>query len=208
MKRTLMFALAAAIALNAAANESAIQQYETLVKMKSGACSFTLLDSKGVKPLEGCALILSSVKDGTPVATAKSGKDGLCVLDIAAGRYILSVNTLDLAVIDASADQKLAACRIVVRDEAMAVGGAEGDEAAALEGEGEETAPKGRLAWLTAGGHGSRALLIGGAVILVGGGYAIYENNNDDDDNDQTPGVTTVTRAPSGISRRPRRVSR
>jgi len=172
----------------------------SLFKLKSGVCKFTILDSTGVKPLDGQKLTLSSVEDGKELLSAISDRQGVCSLTVAPGRYILSVNATDLAVLESSPSEKLAECRIVLPSEAMPVGGAEAASGASEGGQQVESAR--RLAWLGAGGKGAKALLIGGAVILAGGGgYLIYENNNEEDEEEEVA-------APVEVPTKPRRVSK
>lgn len=166
---------------------------ESLVKMKTGPCKFVLLDSRGVAPLSGWSLALNSPENGQALVQGTTDQSGVCELNVAPGRYIVSVDNMDLAILDAQADQTIAECRIVVPEKPMLVGGEEAaGEAGAAGGTGAAV-----------GGGGSLTpFVVGGAVILAGaGGYAIYENNDDDDDDDSpTPPPPTTTTRPRSSS--------
>jgi len=144
---------------------------ENLLRMKAGMCNFRLLDAKGVKPLAGATLSLASAEDGADTVRAVADKTGACSMDVAAGRYVLSVNRQHLAILETSGECKTRECRIIVPGKDMLVGGqrrvVEEDE--------------GLLAWLLGGGSGMKAVVIGGTTVLVGvGGYFIYDANRGD----------------------------
>lgn len=162
----------------------------TLVRMKDGVCKFTVLDSRGVTPLKDLDLALTSPVDGTPILAGKTDLSGACALTVPAGRYIVRVRDMDLAILEASSEQSIVECRIVLPDEPMAVGGQDETAAPATE---EGSSKKG--AFWTAGGM--QAFVVGTAVVLAvgGGGYLIYDEIDDDDDDDSssTPPVPTTT---------------
>jgi hypothetical protein len=171
---TQMFVLAVAVALVGQTLAKDDTPGKSLIKMKTGTCVFKLLDSNGVKPLADQMLILASVKDGKALTTVSSSKEGICSLDIATGRYILSVNKMDLAVLEASESATLSECRIVVPEKGMLVGGQEAKKE-------ESKDSKRRMGWLAGGCSGATPFIIGGAVVLAGGaGYLIYDNNKDE----------------------------
>jgi len=145
-----------------------------LLKLKAGSCTFTLLDSNGVKPLADVTLSLASVKDGKRIAKTASDRMGRCTLDVPKGRHILGVDDLNVSIVEASDVAKSSECRILVSKDALIVGGQDGDAAAG--------AGAGGGAGL--GGLTTQQLVVGGLTVLTvgGGGYAIYDNNKDDDD--------------------------
>lgn len=146
----------------------------SLVKLKAGTCHFKLLASDGIKPLVGTTITLSSIKDGKNMFEAAADKAGKCKLDIAVGRYILSVNKRELAILETSEESKISECRIVVPDEAMQVGGQ------AKEGAGTKKA--GAVLF------SMKPVIVGGVVVLTGaGGYLVYDNNKSDNNDDTRP---------------------
>ncbi len=147
-----------------------------LVKLKAGTCHFKLLASDGIKPLTGSLLTLSSIKDGKNIAEAVADKTGKCNLDISVGRYIISVNKRELAILETSEESKISECRIVVPAEAMQVGGQ------AKEGAAATTGKKGSVLLLM------KPVIVGGVVVLTGaGGYLVYDNNKSDNNDDTRP---------------------
>jgi hypothetical protein len=154
--------------LAGAAPESATPN---VLHLKSGPCTFRLLDSTGTKPQSGAALCLVSAEDLKPVASIKADDNGNCALTIAAGRYVLSVNEMNMAVLMASNDATLTDCRILLPTEPkpMPVGGAP------AQGEGSSSQRRGGAFWTA-----SRTLVIGGTVILVGAAaYTVADYQGD-----------------------------
>ncbi len=188
--------------------EQAPPEAGSLLKLKAGVCSFTVLDQQGVNPLAGLNVVLASPEDGSVLLKGTTDVAGACSLDIAAGRYVLNVKGMDLAILETSADQTLAQCRIVLPESAMVAGGAD----AATPPTNEKSSKKGGFWLLGSSGSSMTPFVVGSVVVLAaaGGGYAIYENNNDDnnDDNDTRiappPAPTTTRRATEQPSSRPR----
>lgn len=190
--------------------EQAPPEAGSLLKLKAGVCSFTVLDQQGVNPLVGLNLVLASPEDGSVLLKGTTDVAGACSLDIAAGRYVLNVKGMDLAILEASADQTLAQCRIVLPESAMVAGGAE----AATPPANEKSSKKGGFWLLGSSGSSMTPFVVGSVVVLAaaGGGYAVYENNNDDnndDDDDNGSGTsptppTTTSRSTEPSSSRPR----
>jgi hypothetical protein len=131
-----------------------------VLTMKAGRCTFSLLDSAGVKPLKGSSFLLSSAENGRAIVKMKANAAGKCIFNVAVGRYILTVDGKKLAVIDVAKTAKIVECRVVVPEKGMLVGGDEGD------------LPKKPLL--------SKGVVIGGVGVLVAGTtLAIIENNDD-----------------------------
>jgi hypothetical protein len=138
-----------------------------VLTMKAGRCTFSLLDSAGVKALKGSSFSLSSAENGRAIVKMKADKAGKCIFNVAVGRYILAVDGKNLAVIDVAKTAKIVECRVVVPEQGVLVGGAEGD----VPKEGD-VLKKPLL---------SKGVVIGGVGVLVAGTtYAIIENNEDD----------------------------
>jgi len=95
-----------------------------ILKLKSGVCSFHILDVNGVKPLSDAKVAALSTVDGKSVVSAVSDKLGKCALKLDEGRYLLSIKDQTVSVIEASADAELAQCRVVMPAKPLQVGGA------------------------------------------------------------------------------------
>lgn len=183
MKRlTLLSGVLGLVLTGAMAVQAAEAPEQGLFKMKAGACKFVILDSRGVTPMAGTALELTSPVDGKVLIQASSDQSGVCTLDVAAGRYVVRVHEMDLAVLDATAGETLSECRIVVPDAAVMVGGQEGTPPPTEQGSKKKGA-----AWWSKGSK-LTPFVVGGVVVLAaGGGYLVYDNNNNDNNNDETP---------------------
>ena len=145
----------------------------TVLKLKAGKCGFHILDVNGVKPLANAQVSLLSFKDGKSVATATSDKLGKCTIDAKAGRYLLNVKSINVSVIDVSADAELAQLRLVMPNkplqvgaQAVPAGAAAGAVGAGAAGAGATGGIGGALAGIGgAVGLGGTAAVVGGAVI-------------------------------------------
>ena len=169
--------VALAIASSAIAGETQ-KDAVTIPSLKSGECSITLLDSDGIRPLAGAKLVLYSAKDAKNATTAEANKAGVCVMDIADGRYILSVNDRILTLIDASKDGQLAWCRIVVSEKPMLIGG---QDPATTGGAFTFMGLSGGPAMAAAVSSG---LVVAGAVVAAGDYADAWDINGIDDSND------------------------
>ena len=140
----------------------------TVLKLKVGKCGFHILDVNGVKPLANAQVSLLSFKDGKSVATATSDKLGKCTIDAKAGRYLLNVKSINVSVIDVSADAELAQLRLVMPNKPLQVG-AQAVPAGAAVGAGAAGAgATGGIGGALAGIGG--AVGLGGTAAVVGGG--------------------------------------
>ncbi|MBT3192688.1 MAG: hypothetical protein HN341_09060 [Verrucomicrobia bacterium] len=185
MIKAMTWVVALAMATTVVASETQ-KSTARIPSLKSGKCSITLLDKDGIKPLAGATLSLQSAKGADQVLAATASDAGLCVLDIAEGRYVLSVNEKVLTLLDVSEEGQLAWCRIVMSDEPMLIGG-QGEEGAGFTFMGL----KGGAGVAAAAGTG----LAGAAGVGVGGDYAdwwdidgVDDDNDDDDDKDDGEG--------------------
>jgi hypothetical protein len=158
----------------------------SVLQLKSGPCTFRILDSTGTKPQSGAVLALVSAEDSKPVASVKTDENGGCAITLAAGRYVLSVNEMNLAVLMAASDATLSDCRILLPAEAkpLPVGGAP-------QGEQGSTQRRGGGAFWTS----SRVVVVGGVVVLVGAAaytVADYQGRRErrEDDRDDRPRVS------------------
>lgn len=145
-----------------------------LLRMQPGEGVFTILDNKGVRPMPGSELSVRDMQDGEAIVKAVANEAGRAVVELTEGRFILSVDQLNLSVLDVSADAAHTECRIVMPLQNMLVGGqAEGGTGAA--GAGGAAGDGGTVEM---GRSLMTPVVIGGALVLVGGvAYAIDENS-------------------------------
>jgi hypothetical protein len=167
--------VAIAIASSAIAGETQ-KNTAKIPSLKSGECTITLLDADGIKPLAGAKLVLQSAKDAKNATTVKANQAGACVMDIADGRYILSVNDKILTLLDASKDGQLAWCRIVVSEQPMLIGGQVAESA-------------GGFTFLGLSGSAGVGAAVGAGLVVVGGVVVAADaiDDDDDDDDDELP---------------------
>ncbi len=142
----------------------------TVLKLKAGKCGFHILDVNGVKPLANAQVSLLSFKDGKSVATATSDKLGKCTIDAKAGRYLLNVKSINVSVIDVSADAELAQLRLVMPSKPLQVGAQASVPVVAGAGGAGAAGATGGIGGALAGiggavGLGGTAAVVGGAVI-------------------------------------------
>ncbi len=123
MKTTMMMTVAMLMASTALVSAADGKRIPTL---KVGKCEITLLESNGIKPLEGAKLDLNQAVDGKTVVSAVANKSGLCEITVAEGRYILSINEKPITLINAAKDGEMAWARIVLSESPMMIGGAVG----------------------------------------------------------------------------------
>ena len=196
-----IFGVLGLVLVGSLAVQAADAPEQGLFKMKAGACKFVILDSRGVTPMAGTALELTSPVDGKVLIQASSDLNGVCAIDVAEGRYVVRVKEMDLAVLDASASEALSECRIVVPEAAVMVGGQEGTPPPTEQGSQKKGA-----AWWSKGSK-LTPFVVGGVVVLAaGGGYLVYDNNNDNNNNDETPApppapAPVVRTTPAPVSR-------
>lgn len=165
-----------AIALFAVA---AVSLAGSLHQFKAGDISFSVLDKDAVSPVASASIKLISSESGDVVAEATADELGQAVLALEAGRYLLNISDLNLAVFDVSSVEGISACRVIMPDEALLVGGADQDDAAVGGGGAAGAAAGGTflgssVIWPIAGG-----VAIIGATVAAG--IAIAEHNDDDD---------------------------
>ena len=159
------------------------------MKFKTGDVSITLLQSDGITPMGAAEIKMLAADDSRVLAESVSDRLGQAVVMLTEGRYLLNVSGRTLAVVEATGDATLTACRVVVPDAALMVAGAEAEE------DDDDTVAAAPL-WL-------KPVVIGGVVVLAGaGGYAIYDHNKDSDDDDEEPvPVPTPTPTPTPRTR-------
>jgi hypothetical protein len=146
-------ALAGAMATDAPANSA----NTGLAKMKAGPITFRILDAAGIRPQVDSTVAVAASEDGKMVGSGKTDAAGRCVLTLASGRYILSVNDVNLAVLLASDDATLSECKILMPSAPLAVGG---QDPAGTPPPQQQEVRRGGAWWFYAGGA---------AVLVVGG---------------------------------------
>lgn len=142
-------------------------------QFKAGDISFLLFDKDAVSPLQAAAVKVLDSGSGDVVAEAVSDDLGQAVLALDAGRYLLNVSDLNLAVFDVGADG-LSLCRIYMPDAALLAGGQEAkdrDDRGGAYNSGSAVAGESGLgSWVVPAG------IVAGAAILVGGAWAIIDH--------------------------------
>lgn len=138
-----------------------------LDQFKAGNVSFTVLDTDGSSPLSSASIKLISSESGDVVAEATADELGQAVVAIDAGRYVLNISDINLALFDVDAAEGLSSCRVIMPDAALLVGGQD-----VVEEEEEDSNRKGAAwIWPVAGG-------IAAVALLVGAGFAIDHNTH------------------------------
>ena len=96
--------------------------------MKSGDCTFKVIDATGVRAIEGAKVVLTSSRDAEKTISAVAGKKGECKVDVASGAYVLTVNDQKIGVVEASVSAKIHECKIMLPSKPLQVG-AQGETA-------------------------------------------------------------------------------
>jgi hypothetical protein len=154
---------------------------ESVLNMKSGNCSFKILESSGIKPMKDIPLKLLSAESGKKICEAVTDTKGVCSVEVEKGRYILQVNNMNLTVLVASGEAKISECRIIVPEKAMTVAAQDPNPA-------------------VAGGVGTilgikktTVFMVGGVAVLAGGVVAAAN----DDSSTSGSGSTTTSASQS-----------
>ena len=132
-----------------------------LNQFKAGDISFSVLDKDGATPLSSASIKLISSESGDVVAEATADELGQAVIALDAGRYLLNISDLNLAVFDVSSVEGISACRVIMPDASLLVGGQDVDEE-------EEDSNRTGAAWIwpVAGGIAAVALLVGAGFVI------------------------------------------
>lgn len=154
MKKIALFALAL-IAVASMALASGLNQF------KAGDISFSVLDKDGTTPLASASIKLISSGSGDVVAEATADEMGQAVVALDAGRYLLNISDINLAVFDVSSVEGISACRVIMPDAALLVGGQDDDDNGAAAGGGGAA-----WVWPVVGGVAAVALLVGAGFVI------------------------------------------
>ena len=142
-----------------------------IVQFKAGDISVSVLDTDATTPLQTASVKALDAASGAVAAEAVSDELGQAVLSLDAGRYVMNVNDLNLAVFDVSAVEGLSLCRVIMPDAALLVGGQEAKDGMGTSASGAATAgDTGLGSWVVPAG------IVAGAAILIGGAWAIIDH--------------------------------
>lgn len=165
-----------------------------LDQFKAGDISFSVLEKDGTTPLSSASIKLISSESGDVVAEATADEMGQAVVSVDEGRYLLNISDLNLAVFDVSSVEGLSACRVVMPDAALMVGG-QYDDADDSRGGGAA------WIWPVVGG-------VAAAALLIAAGAVIHHNTRGHHHNDGSavapaPQTAPVYRQKSSSKRNP-----
>jgi len=148
-----------------------------ILKMKSGLCKFTLVQSDGVRPAAKAELTLTDAQNAERIITAKSDSLGVCSAELSEARYILAVDGRNLGLVETSASGEIADYRIILPAAAAMVAGQDPDPTT------------------TGGGGGGGGLVLAGlggaaggiAVFIIGDNQNWWDGDGDDEADNQQP---------------------
>jgi hypothetical protein len=179
-----------------------------IVQFKAGDISVSVLDTDATTPMQTASVKAIDAASGAVAAEAVSDELGQAVLSLDAGRYVMNVNDLNLAVFDVSAVDGLSLCRIIMPDAALLVGGQEaktdgGASASGVAVAGGGVGMAGGASWVVPAG------IVAGAAILVGAAWAIIDHQQPSktigrhDDTPQTPEQTKHHKDTNPVPQKP-----
>lgn len=146
-----------------------------LDQFKAGDISFSVLDKDGATPLASASIKLISSGSGDVVAEATADEMGQAVVALDAGRYLLNISDINLAVFDVSSVEGISACRVIMPDAALLVGGQDDDNT-------NDAAAGGGAAWVwpVVGGVAAVAVLVGAGFVIDHntGGHHHHDNGD------------------------------
>ena len=156
-----------------------------VVQFKAGDIAVSVLDTDAVTPMETAFIKALDAASGAVAAEAVSDELGQAVLSLDAGRYVMNINDLNLAVFDVSAVEGLSLCRVIMPDAALLVGGQEAKDTKKGAGTSSSGAAvaSGSAGAAGAGGAGAGlaswivpAGIVAGAAVVIGGAWAIIDH--------------------------------
>ena len=167
MKKIASFALAL-FAVASMSLAGALDQF------KAGDISFSVLDKDGTTPLASASIKLISSGSGDVVAEATADEMGQAVVALDAGRYLLNISDINLAVFDVSSAEGISACRVIMPNAALLVGGQDDDD-------NNDAAAGGGAAWVwpVVGGVAAVALLVGAGFVIDHNTHHHHHGNGD-----------------------------
>ena len=146
-----------------------------ILKMKSGLCKFTLVQSDGVRPAAKAELTLTDAQNAERIITAKSDSLGVCSAELSEARYVLAVDGRKLGLVETSASGEIADYRIILPAVAAMVAGEDP----------EPTTNRRSGGGLVLAGLGGAA---GGiAVFIIGDNQNWWDGDGDDEADNQQP---------------------
>jgi hypothetical protein len=156
----------------AAVADSASGAAGAVLKMKSGACKFTLVQSDGVRPAAKAELKLTDVQNAERTITAQANALGVCSAEISEARYIVAVNGRKLGLLESSATGNVSEYRIILPGTPAIVAGQDPTT--------DNDSGKGGLVLLAAAGGAA----VGVAVFVVGDHQNWWDGDGDDEADD------------------------
>jgi len=164
------------IAVAAVAADSGVAG--AILKMKTGLCKFTLVQSDGVRPAAKAELTLTDAQNAERIITAKSDSLGVCSAELSEARYVLAVDGRKLGLVETSASGEIADYRIILPAVAAMVAGEDP----------EPTTNRRSGGGLVLAGLGGAA---GGiAVFVIGDHQNWWDGDGDDEADNQQPPAT------------------
>ena len=149
---------------------------DALLKVKPGTCTLMVFQPDGLNAMPAQDIIVMDAETAMIVHHGLSDEQGLLVVDLDTGRYILAANGVKMAIIDVSAAHELSAIRLILSEESLQVGGA--DEPGTGKDEGdvpEEDENDRKLGYIPGGG----TTVIAATTVATGAGVVIEHENDD-----------------------------
>lgn len=140
-----------------------------LNQFKAGDISFSVLDKDGATPMQSASVKVLDSASGDVVAETVCDDLGQAVLALDAGRYLLNISDINLAIFDVDAAEGLSLCRVIMPDAALLAGGQEAEE----DDDDDEGGAAFGAAWVWP--------VVGGVAavgLLVGTGFIIHNNTD------------------------------
>jgi hypothetical protein len=131
-----------------------------LNQFKAGDISFSILDKDALTPLASASIKLISSESGDVVAEATADEMGQAVVALDEGRYLLNISDINLAVFDVSSAEGISACRVIMPDAALLVGGQD-------DGNGDANGGGATVIWPVIGGIAAFAIVLGGTYWAI-----------------------------------------
>lgn len=85
-----------------------------MLRMKAGAGVFTILDTSGISPRAGAGLAIRDMENGAIVAAGMADNAGRVTVTLVKGRYILSVDSTNLSLIEVSNETEVSEYCIIM----------------------------------------------------------------------------------------------
>jgi len=174
--KRLMVAVSGLFLIGALSAQAEFRVPDGLAMVNKGYCSFTLLDFENELPIIAAPIALLDADSGDAVHVGQTSSEGLYSADLQEGRYVLSVGSILVSVIDVADGHELDAIRIVMPRDSLLIGSGNTAQTPPMdennEGEADVEEDQDMLVWIWVGGT-----FIG--VSTVAGVAAAVEHHND-----------------------------